>query len=904
MAHGIIDLNPDEQSKVGAVTLNTLIDVSKDFHFSWKIKISAKSIPADGIGFVMHPIYKPGQLIDPNSSSGKTFPNIFGRHSDGTAVTDPGDSYNGQTIHSLGVAGGNLGIGDLMNAIGFKIDTYHNDVNGNYGTNITSEEGTYYGSTSHDKAVVYGTPDPKSLKKPFGAFVTTDSTGYSTIDQHTMNLSNIVNNDWWQMDIKKNGNTLSVTLSNPNNSFGVTIEKDVTAFSSSLDHKYAFAIVSSTGLYSENNQIKDISGQFTPAEPTLITRYTDENGTDIKKAKVLSLSENDNKEDFIDVNDAPNIKNYRLAQVNGTVYNNSTKKFVQLKYGESNFDGKRVSVTKNTEAMVVKSQFNNLLVLDYDYRRVQSETNSDITTDLKIKVNNGSYGESSIISPNDIVTFKYSVTNKTGPKLWKGVTAVQSLAGLFEPVNDPNGSLPAGLEKKDGFLYIPLLKDGSNNLAIGNTCSSEISFIYQGAQNAKVGTQDNGQVTIDLFSPNDSQPIPQEIITSRVSIYDKSDQLINSDGKQMYGSYFYISDNHNSPLHDLDPSNDKYELRNYVPSTPAVKLTEQIWWTISKGILTIYPHNIDINATSSENWPWNSSRKNINSVVIKPNVRASGSIDYMFADMVNLKNIDGLNNLQTGSVTTMKSIFKNDINLLQIDLSGIDMTKVTDTSTMFSGDSKLWKIKLGPKNQFPYINNDLPFISAPGNDTLFPENNNYSSRDVNWREVDQGTDYSPKGSVLSAIGLSNYHGDGKTTHIYVWNPSLTGYLTLMEVPENLDYGIHVKENSQILETQDRQRFIVLDTRSLRNGLYWFVTMSAGKIANIDNHQLLSNPLEFDNQPIDQEMLLHSSVSTDDTRYVWSYDASNGIKLNIKNNTVPSSGKYNGTITYTLVDGPN
>lgn len=175
---GIINLNNDEQRKLGAVTLNTAIDMTQDFHFSWKVKISASGIEyGDGIGFALHPLYKPGEKITDLSSNNSQFlPPYFGRYIDKTgqlvAVEDPNNLYNGQNINSIGLQGGNLGISDLMNAFGFKIDTYYN----RYGS-TNPPKGGIYGSDSHAGYNVYGQFDSSILNSsacPYGAFVTTN----------------------------------------------------------------------------------------------------------------------------------------------------------------------------------------------------------------------------------------------------------------------------------------------------------------------------------------------------------------------------------------------------------------------------------------------------------------------------------------------------------------------------------------------------------------------------------------------------------------------------------------------------------------------------------------------------------------------------------------------------------
>lgn len=60
-----------------------------------------------------------------------------------------------------------------------------------------------------------------------------------------------------------------------------------------------------------------------------------------------------------------------------------------------------------------------------------------------------------------------------------------------------------------------------------------------------------------------------------------------------------------------------------------------------------------------------------------------------FFGCTNLKNIEGINNLNTTEVTDMGAMFRNCSSLTDLDVSGFDTRKVTTMGTMFSGCSKL-----------------------------------------------------------------------------------------------------------------------------------------------------------------------------------------------------------------------
>ena len=897
---GIINLNNDEQHKLGAVTLNTAIDMTQDFHFSWKVKISASgSEYGDGIGFALHPLYKPGEKITDlgSNNNSQTLPSYFGRYINEAgklaAVKDPNNLYNGQNLNSIGLQGGNLGISDLMNAFGFKIDTYYNQ----YGS-TNPPKGGIYGSDSHAGYNVYGQFDSSILNSsacPYGAFVTTNYNGYSTVDTSTYkqlkNPINIVNNQWWKMNVDKKGNEITVTISgtesnNPNKS--VSVSKNI----SFIDNKteYGFAILAATGRVSESNQIKEVEGKFTPAKATLVTRYTDENGTDLQAPKVTLKEGIDNE--FTNTNNQPTIskdgKTYQRSQINGNLYEpNSAKPTIRQLTNDTT--AIPVKITEKGDTLNVSSQYNSVIVLNYIYRQrlpsgsASSTSNSPITLGLKFRVNNSSYVSSANIQPGDTITFQYTATNKSGPSLWQGVTAVQSLAGIFKPT----ANLPTDVTSTSKLVYIPLLnkkntENNGNNLFLNDSGTREVSFTYNGVDKAKLTTQ-GGQITCTLPQTDSAPKIaPQAQITSKVAVYDQSQQLIDFDGNQLYGSYFYCGENDKSPLANPNPPDPNYtpdDLGNHIPATNMVYLNETLWWLIdSNGKLTIYPHNIDLNTQSAADWPWDSQRGNIKSVDIRSGVTAVNSINSMFANMPHLT---------------------------QIDLSNFDMSKVTDAAAMFKGDNSLWKIILGPKVYLPAIT-DNPIMDAPGNNTPFPENNNYVSRSKNWKEVvGQDNDYKPTGPDKKASDFIGYQGNG-SIRTYVWEPSLAGYLTLASVPNQFDYGNKIMGIKQILTTAENQNFKVTDTRSLRAGLTWKVNVTASDLTSGDKQIKNNNESLFVfgnfNTPLDSSKTIYKGTSTGDiTEYSWSFKPDEGIKLNLQSNSVPKSGTYKGTINYELVN---
>lgn len=166
-----ITITEAKASQLGAAVLNVTVDMTKDFQFNWDLQIynNSGTYTADGLGFTFHPLYRPGEVItDSQGGASYTLPEVFGRRPSTGAVTSADEPENGQNLRSTGMAGGNLGITDLMNAIGFKVDTY-----GNYSA-ISKVPNTPYGSSSH-LGSVYSSEDGSNL--PEGAFVVNDILG-------------------------------------------------------------------------------------------------------------------------------------------------------------------------------------------------------------------------------------------------------------------------------------------------------------------------------------------------------------------------------------------------------------------------------------------------------------------------------------------------------------------------------------------------------------------------------------------------------------------------------------------------------------------------------------------------------------------------------------------------------
>ena len=142
---GIVTITPEQNNQVGNFSLTSKIDMNKSFTLTGQVNLGSHPDGADGIGFAFH--------------SGNT--------------TDVGN------------AGGNLGIGGLQDAIGFKLDTWFN----RYQAPLSNKNGSEISSTDSNGFGWNG----DSANAPYGTFVETNNK-----EIWTANGSKV--RPWWAQD--------------------------------------------------------------------------------------------------------------------------------------------------------------------------------------------------------------------------------------------------------------------------------------------------------------------------------------------------------------------------------------------------------------------------------------------------------------------------------------------------------------------------------------------------------------------------------------------------------------------------------------------------------------------------------------------------------------------------------
>ena len=249
---GTVTITPDDNNQVGNFSLKSKIDMNSSFTLTGQVNLGNKTSSqggADGIGFAFH--------------KGNT--------------TDVGN------------AGGNLGIGGLQDAIGFKLDTWHND-------NFTPQATVPGAQVSSTDSNGFGwSQDPRNNPQ-FGAFVTTDSEEIKAKDKNpyqrwwaTTDMSSVkglssndLDGKFHNFVISYNGDSRLLTIKYTEASGNVlTWEKTVDSSYQSM----AMIISASTGGAKNLQQFKITSFDFKQAA-TVNVKYVDTKGNQIAQGEV------------------------------------------------------------------------------------------------------------------------------------------------------------------------------------------------------------------------------------------------------------------------------------------------------------------------------------------------------------------------------------------------------------------------------------------------------------------------------------------------------------------------------------------------------------------------------------------------------------------------------------------
>ncbi|NUG66932.1 BspA family leucine-rich repeat surface protein [Lactobacillus mellis] len=355
---------------------------------------------------------------------------------------------------------------------------------------------------------------------------------------------------------------------------------------------------------------------------------------------------------------------------------------------------------------------------------------------------------------------------------------------------------------------------------------------------------------------------------------------------------------------------------------------DKTWWTLDNGLLTIYPHDInvvpnnDFDKVNAETWPWgsDSQRADVTSIQIignsdsslGDNVQVEGSLKYMFSGMSKLTSVKGLNYLHPNPLLNSKLnnqktldfsfLFSGDSNLEKLDLSGLDMSKATWVTNIFSYDNSLQKLTLSNKNRLQTTSPQKSNAALPS-----PNNENYTK---NWqaKSSENEEDHYPTGKVYPAKDLENLYGDtnapkGPTT--YVWQP--TGNLMFTQVPASLNYKvIRLPEfftNSIKSSGNDLQTIKIQDSRAFRTGLKKSWNVQLTLIAkDLKGAQLHFSDDKTEYTGSGPYLIPAGNFTQKQDKYSWSTN-DDGIQLDLQNLNYKNveNKSYNLEIDYNLTN---
>ncbi|MGL3993187.1 lectin-like domain-containing protein, partial [Pediococcus acidilactici] len=243
---GIVTLTKDAHNQVGNFALNSKIDMGQSFTLTGQINIGSNPHGADGISFAFH---------------------------------------NGNT-NDVGQNGGNLGIGGLQDAIGWKIDTWHNNeftpTGAKNGDQIN--DGKQFGwSADPDGSYVYGgfvNTSNKQIKATDGNYyqrwwAETEMNSVQNLDP------NNIDGKFHDFIAQYNGSTRQLTISY------TTTDGMIMTWSKKVNSSYdamALIVSGSTGSASNLQQFKINSFDFYQAATVNVT-YVDQQGNILAKGQ-------------------------------------------------------------------------------------------------------------------------------------------------------------------------------------------------------------------------------------------------------------------------------------------------------------------------------------------------------------------------------------------------------------------------------------------------------------------------------------------------------------------------------------------------------------------------------------------------------------------------------------------
>lgn len=126
------------------------------------------------------------------------------------------------------------------------------------------------------------------------------------------------------------------------------------------------------------------------------------------------------------------------------------------------------------------------------------------------------------------------------------------------------------------------------------------------------------------------------------------------------------------------------------------------------------PTNGTYTLLGGSNWTANGNEDKIKKVEIKPGVSLPKDATAVFANLPNVTEIEGLENLDTSETTNMTHLFDDCYDLISLDLSKFNNSQVTDMSYLFKDCKKLSSLNLNNFNTSQVTNMSGMFNNCYG----------------------------------------------------------------------------------------------------------------------------------------------------------------------------------------------
>ncbi|BDR57011.1 BspA family leucine-rich repeat surface protein [Xylocopilactobacillus apis] len=324
-------------------------------------------------------------------------------------------------------------------------------------------------------------------------------------------------------------------------------------------------------------------------------------------------------------------------------------------------------------------------------------------------------------------------------------------------------------------------------------------------------------------------------------------------------------------------------------------------------------HSFDSSNVTNMNWMFycNSGLTNIDlSSFRTPNLHV---MESMFAGCSGLKKLD-LSMFDTSNVVNWKYTFWSCTNLTELDLSPLTIKPTADTTSLFLNTPKLWKLKLGGNSKLGNSTSLADPTPGPPNgaindlDKPVPPNPQYYATNPQWREaLTPTTVHAPTGAVRTAAQIATDSQMRNDVRTYVWDQ--IGTQTLAATPGSIDLGTHMGALRNKEYKSSAQNLKITDNRNVRTGKRWHVEAAVTnpfKLTTDSTKVIRGNPLYYRNSTtgtvthlLPTAQTLYSETATNTYQDVKNYPWTLSFKASPSD--IPKAGRYNATVTFTLVN---